>query len=282
MATSLASGRPRSQASDPGGSLRWSVVTAAADPVVLDASSIAEVAWVDGAGRPRAAGVLPLLRQGRPVLAFTFDRAALATELAGAPIVDLLVREPRNTGTTWRPAAWRCSSRLVEDVAGDLYAAELMLQELRRYPPSRRYADSPLLCREHWWYLPRLVVDLEPLAALDPPARRERAEDALLVTVSEGGPRVSGAVAEPAKTAATWGPEPRSGPGLLFGQDASFPDLEVWHTWQHPVAVTADGLITDGPLPEPTVGPLPGIRERWRHERSFAAACRRGLAAWDS
>lgn len=247
---------------------------------LLATSSVGEVAWADRDGTPRAAGVLPLTRAGVPVIALTLDRTALATSLAGADVVDLLVRDPRNTAEHWRPAGWRCRSRLVEDLDGAVYQEQLVLQELRRYPAARRYADSPLLAREHWWYLPRLIVELTAVDDLDPLPARGGAEDLLLVTVDRGRPVVGGAQASDGTLTPTWGVPPAPGPGLVFGQDASFPDLEVWRTWQRPVTVTGGEVVPDEPLPDLALGGPPGLWQRWRDERAFASACRRGIAAW--
>lgn len=255
-------------------------MTAAPPTDPLDSSSLGEVGWVDPTGRPRAAGVVPLLLDGLPVLALTFDQVELATELAAADVVDLLVREPRNTGSAWRPGGWHCRSRLTEDLEGETWLEQLRLQELRRYPPARRYADSLLLCREHWWYLPRLLVRLEPVDALDPPPLRRDADDLLLVTTHDGGLVVGGADSAGGTLRPTWGPRPAPGPGVVLGQDATFPDLEEWARWTRAVEVFDHEVVASEPLPEPGPPRVPGLRERWRRERHFTRACRRGLGAW--
>jgi len=246
----------------------------------LDGASLGVVAWVDHTGSPRAAGVLPLLIDGRPVLALTLDRADLAVQVAAAEVVQLMVREPRNTAPPWRPAAWRCRSHLVEDLEGDIWLDRLRLQELRRYPPARRYADSFLLCREHWWYLPRLLVDLEPVEALPAPPVREGPADLELVTARDGVPVVSGVRQVDDRLDQAWGPQPAPGPGVILGQDATFPDLEVWDWWTRVVEVRGPEVRAEEPLPHPAPPHIPGLRQRWRRERAFARACRRGIAAW--
>lgn len=247
---------------------------------LVDAASLGEVAWLDDAGTPRAAGVLPLVRRGVPVLALTFDRTALAVELAAASTVDLLLREPRNTGSAWCPGGWRCRSRLVEDLDGDVYVAELHVQELRRYPPARRWADSPLLMREHWWYLPRLLVELEPMAPLPEPDARADADDLLLVTARDDEPVTGGARASGGSLTPDWGPAPATGEGVVLGQDATFPDLERWDTWTRPVQVDGQQVAAVDPLPDRTPPGMPGLAARWRAERRFAARCRAGIADW--
>ena len=51
----------------------------------------------------------------------------------------LRLTEPRSTGAAFRPLLATGRPVLVEDPEGEVYAADLMLQELHRYPPSRAY-----------------------------------------------------------------------------------------------------------------------------------------------
>lgn len=261
------------------------------------ASSIAEVCWVDPDGRPGAAGVLSLTRQERPVLALTWDRRDLAERLSRAGTVVLVIREPRGTGSGWAPVALRAVPGLIRDAEGDVYLEDLILQELRRYPPARRYADSPLLCREHWWYLPRLVVTLEPAGTLtddeeaEPlavPAHREDHRDATLVTGTPGEPVVASVRLEDwagtVQDLDVRSGQVRPGPAVLLAQDASFPDLEVWErwTWAGEVGPATRGLARftgAGEAPRVVAPAGPTLRARWRTERRFGAACRAALAA---
>ncbi len=135
------------------------------------AATVAEVAW-RGADGPVATGVLPLVDGERVVLALPYADAAAARSLGTADEVLLALTEPRGTSPGWTPLALRCRPRLVEDPEGDRFAATLLAQELLRWPPSRLLADSVLLRREHWWWLPRLlvelVVDADGVTALTP------------------------------------------------------------------------------------------------------------------
>src|SRR5680860_1571754 len=118
----------------------WATVTTEA----ISASSLAEVSWVV-AGLPRVRGVVPLVDGDVPVLACTYAEEDLAREVAGSPVVTLSLTEPRSTGTAFRPLVIVGRPRLVEDPSGDLFATDLLAEELRRYPPSRLLADSCLL-----------------------------------------------------------------------------------------------------------------------------------------
>lgn len=247
---------------------------------VVRASSLAELAWwADG---PRASGVVVLLRGETPAVAFTADRAEEARSLAAAPEVVLAVREPRSTGPRWTPIAVPCRPRLVVDADGDVYGEELRLQELHRYPPARRLADSLLLMREHWWYLPRLLVELDPVGSPRRIAPRESPSDVSVIHDGECGLRLRpGRLAEDGVELST-AADAEDGPAVVFSQDASFPDLEVWRRWTWPGRLDGGRFVPgDGP-PEGLGREVPaalGLRQRWREERELARACRRGIAA---
>ncbi|HEX6249070.1 MAG TPA: hypothetical protein VFZ64_14455 [Nocardioidaceae bacterium] len=243
---------------------------------VVGASSLAEVCWVDGAGLPQTRGVVALVRDDRPVLAFTYADEAVARDVAEAGRVALALSEPRSTGGAFRPMLLSGRPRLVEDPKGELYLAELVRQELHRYPPARIFADSPLLMREHWWFLPRLVVELD-VEAVQPIEPRTGDQDHLLVVADGGTPvvRVAG-IREDAEgrlaLSVGGGPVP-PGPAILFGQDASFPDLEQWAQWRY--RGTWDGTVLtvdEAPARTGLAGPL-GLMQRWRRQRALEKAC---------
>lgn len=265
--------------------LRVSVVDVAA---AVRASSVAEVVWVDPQGMPQVAPVIALTRGRHAVLALTFDRADLAHRLAAASRVVLLLREPRGTDRSFVPTAVLGTPHLEVDTTGWVYREELITQELRRYPPSRTLADSPLLCREHWWYLPRLVLSLSDAETLPAPAPRTDDQDHLLVTVGHGIPVVSTVRAQPAgpEVALTvcGGAPPEPGPAVLAAQDASFPDLERWAAWAWHGRLSAEAapVLHVDRAPEPkAVGlpPVPGVFHRWRRQRDLERACLAGIAA---
>lgn len=256
---------------------------------VARAASVAEVAWVDGEDLPQVAPVLPLTRGEHVVLALTFDRADLAHRLAAADRVALVVREPRGTAGSFAPVAVLGTPSLEADTTGAVYREELITQELRRYPPARTMADSPLLCREHWWWLPRLIVTLTDVEALAAPAPRTDEQAHLLVTTARDGiPVVSTVRAQPggAQVALTvcGGAPPEAGPACLAAQDASFPDLERWAawSWQGRLEVGETTVLHVEQAPEPgAIGlpPVPGVLRRWRRQQELERACLAGIAA---
>ena len=136
------------------------------------ASSLAELVWTDPDGAPDGVGVVALSWRQTPVVAFTYAHEGHARAAAASPLVVVALTERRSTGEMFEPMAVVGRPRLVEDLTGTIFSEELLVEELRRYPPGRKYADSPLLRREHWWYLPRLILAVDVDAVL-PIAARE-------------------------------------------------------------------------------------------------------------
>ncbi|WP_153398467.1 pyridoxamine 5'-phosphate oxidase family protein [Ornithinicoccus halotolerans] len=261
------------------------------------ASSLAELAWTGADGSPRAAAVMALTRGEQVLLALTFDRAALARDVVAArgPVVVALT-EPRGAAAGFRSVGLVGRPRLEADTQGQVYADELRLEELRRYPPARLLADSPLLCREHWWWLPRLLVTLEEPVWVPLPARTEP-QDHLLVAAGPDRPAVAVVRLDPEAVVEPDRPElsltvlggslpDRPGPAVVLGQDASFPDLERWASWQwegllQPAAGGRPARLAVSSAPASTgCPPVPGVWQRWRRQRALARACREGLGAW--
>jgi hypothetical protein len=247
----------------------------------LRSASLCEVAW-RGSGGLRVRGALPLVTESGPALAFPYADAEAARSLGTADSVLLTLSEPRSTGRAFTPLALTCTPRVTEDPEGDRFCAELLDQELRKYPPSRTLADSPLLRRENWWWLPRVVVDLA--VTRTEPFHERAPEDHLLVVDTAGSAGVpEAAVArvrsrDPLEVDVTVG-TPGPGPAVLFGQDASFPDLERWGQWAW--QGTWDGAaFTATSSPARTgVPPTPGVLARWRRQRDLEKRCRAGIAA---
>lgn len=249
------------------------------------AASVGEIAWVDGSA-VHVRGVLPLVGPGGPVLAFPYSHRSLAEQIAtAAGAVVLTVSEARGTGSAFRPLALRCRPRLSEDREGVRFGEELLDQELLRWPPARALADSPMLRREHWWWLPRLLVDLEVLDVEPFATRSEPSDHVLAVDQGENGLALAVArvdqrvLAHPAGTPTVdvRHGTPGRGPAVVFGQDLSFPDLERWGQWSW--SGQWDGAYLEVAGHPETVGlpPVPGILQRWRRHRALERACRREL-----
>ncbi len=240
------------------------------------ASSLSELCWVDGSGLPQVRGVVALVRESRPALAFTYADELVAREVAAAARVALSLREGRSTGRAFQPLVLAGRPRLVEDPTGDLYVAELLKQELHRYPPARVFADSPLLMREHWWFLPRLVVELD-VDTVTPVSRRDSRHDHLLVVADGVAPVVTAAgagdLAGERLQLDVDGSAPSAGPAVLFGQDASFPDLERWSQWRYRGHWDGTALAVEELPARVGLGPAPGLLQRWRRQRALERGC---------
>jgi hypothetical protein len=249
----------------------------------ITAATVGELTWLGPDGRPQARPVTPLLLDGAPAVALPYADAALARRVAAAPRAALVVSDDRLTGRGWWPVAVTGRPRLIEDPDGTLFTGRLLGQELRKYPPARALADSPLLRREHWWYLPRLVVVLE-VAAVTPVAARPGGRGEVLAVAEPAGRLAVDTVrcdeAGPGRLRVTSlvGRAPADGPAVLLGHDFSAPDLERWTPW------TTRGRLADGVLaveerPDRTgLEPPYGLWRRLRRHRDLARACRRALA----
>ncbi|TYP88513.1 pyridoxamine 5'-phosphate oxidase family protein [Blastococcus xanthinilyticus] len=246
----------------------------------VHSAGVAELLWLSPGGPPGAVGVVPLVLGGRPAVALPWAHVATARAVAASDTAALVLSDPRLTGSRWEPLVVTGRPSLVADGAGDLFAEELLDQELRKHPPARALADSPMLRREHWWYLPRLVLVLDPVE-VSPGARREGPADAVL-GVDDGRLHVA------TVRVADWdtdpldlrgGPGSASGPAVLVGQEFSVPDVERW-TVHTTTGRYADGQLT-GVVPAPTraLEPLPGLLARMRRQRSLERACVSALRA---
>lgn len=252
--------------------------------LAIRAAAIGELAWLDPTGRPDAHPVTPLLLGDEPAVAYPYADLELARRVAAAPAVTLVLSDDRMTGRGWRPAAVTGRPRLVEDRDGAIFTDQLLDQELRKYPPARTLIDSVLLRREHWWYVPRLIVALEVTAVAPVGTRRDGTGELLSVadqgrlyvdTVSrhDDGPRHLRLASLAGRSLAT-------GPAVLLGHDFAVPDLERWTPWTTRGWSAADGLFTVEERPDrTTLGPPLGLRHRLRRHRELSRACRRALGS---
>jgi len=247
---------------------------------VTRAAGLAELAWAPHPERPPAAiGVVPLVLAGAPAIALPWAYEQVAREAAAAAEVALLLAEPRLAGPGWRPLAVTARAQLVEDGEGDLFSDQLLDQELRKHPPSRLLMDSFLLRREHWWYLPRLVLVLEPVR-VEPVGRRDGPRDAGLVVVDGGLHAATVRVDDwDADVLALTGAPARSGPAALVGQEISVPDAERWTVHVTTGHVDAGRLVVAQRPPTRELEPVPGLRARVRRQRDLERACVRALRA---
>ncbi|GIJ80033.1 hypothetical protein SAMN05443287_11719 [Micromonospora phaseoli] len=247
----------------------------------IQAATVGELAWIDPAGRPHARPVTPLLLTDKPAVAFPYAQASLARRVAAAPVAALVVSDDRLTGRSWHPAVLAGPPRLIEDRDGAEFSERLLTQELRKYPPARALIDSPLLRREHWWYLPRLIVVLDVVSATSVGARAGGSGEVLAVagdhglhvdTVNRDGDgngtiRLTSLADHP----------PATGPAVLLGHDFSAPDLERWTHWITRGRLTEGQLSVEQAPARTALAPPLSLWQRLTRQRRLARQCRQAI-----
>lgn len=247
----------------------------------IRSAGLGELLWPTPQAPPAALAVVPLLVGDRPAVALPWAYESTARAAAAAGSAVLVLSEPRLAGPSWEPLAAHGRLTLVEDGEGDLFRAQLLDQELRKHPPARALAGSPILRREHWWYLPRLVLLLEPEKVLPVPARQGPLDAVLAVDDGAGlqvaTVQVADWEAEPLRL--TGGPPDARGSAVLAGQEVSVPDAERW------TAHVTTGHYEDGKLSDPqrpasrALEGVPGLRARVRRQRELERASVKALRA---
>jgi hypothetical protein len=247
----------------------------------VGAAGLAELVWrAPGGAPPVAVGVVPLLLGGQPAVAMSWAYADLARSAAASPQAALVLSEPRLTGGAWEPLAAVGPLTLLEDGDGSLFTEELLAQELRKHPPARALADSPLVRREHWWYLPRLVLLLEAPEVV--PVRAREGPGDVVLAVDDAGLHVRTVQVadwDAVPLAVRGAPEAVRGPAVLVGQEVSVPDAERWTVHVTPGRFEDGALTPAGPLPARALEAVPGLLARVRRQRALERACVRALRA---
>ncbi|WP_239675271.1 pyridoxamine 5'-phosphate oxidase family protein [Natronosporangium hydrolyticum] len=254
----------------------------------IHAAAVAELVWLGAPGEaPPAIPVTPLLFKGEPAVAFPYADLARARRVAGAAQAALVLSDDRMTGSGWWPLTVCGRPRLVEDPAGEVFADELLDQELRKYPPARVLIDSPLLRREHWWYMPRLIVVLGEPVVRSVGVRAGGAGEVFAVA-GPGGLRVDTVrrltdeageldLLSLAGTGVPGGRGAGAGPAVLLGHDFSVPDLERWTPWLTSGWWSGELMRVERRPEQVELAPAPGIWARWRRQRRLERACRASL-----
>ncbi|MGH3519935.1 MAG: hypothetical protein ACRDQ7_21635 [Haloechinothrix sp.] len=257
----------------------------------LHSAGVCEVIWVPADGRPDAVAATPLVWNDRPTLAFPYAQAQVGRSISAARQVAVVLSDARLTGSGWHPIAVVGRPELIEDRAGSVFTAELLDQELRKHPPSRVLADSILLRREHWWFLPRILITIEPEAVISVAARKGGTADAVLGVseVDPAGDRLRVATVQlegdernrptvlPLGTGALPAGDEPPRPAVLLRHDFSEPDLERWSSWTASGTLTGDVFDTEGQRGSVVLPPPPGLLARMRRQRDLARSCRREL-----
>ena len=245
---------------------------------------LAAIAWLGPDGTPDIASVSPLTDGDRPLLALPYARLALARALEVSSEVVLAVTSLPD-GVDDPPVTVRGRAEVSEDPKGDrFHDSGLIDLELAKYPASRRRLDSLLLRREHWWFLPRLLITIGGLGG----ARVIATDDALLVgggTSLDVGSchlesrdplalRVADGVVGPLGR-----DHPGSRPAVVFEHGGDLPELE--RPWER----RWTGTLIDRRFETGSVsggGPQHRaltLRQRMRAEKQLERACKAGLRA---
>jgi len=246
-------------------------------------AQLAELIWDDPQGGPDAMPVVPLVDEGVPCVALSYDLLARADALTRSGTATATITDPdlaRGAATV------RCAVRVrrSDDLDGEHFeTSTLLLQELAKHPPSRRRLDSILLRREHWWFLPRVLLRLEPLDEPVPiaPATAvlgHREDGVLRVSTLDGWER-DGELVRIERTARTEMGGAPHGPAVLLDHGAEPPDLE--RRWGSRTFGTLDGdrLLVEREDRWGRSDRTPTLMQRVLDERRLERACRAGLRA---
>ncbi len=241
---------------------------------------LAAIAWLAPDGTPDVVSVRPLTESGCPVLALPYAQIGLARALEASTEVVLAVIAPSEeatpaTGLAASLITIRGQAQVTADPEGERFHDTGLIEvELAKYPTSRRRLDSLLLRREHWWFLPRLLVHIDGLhhARTAPPA------DGLLVT---GGPALQVGPChiedrDPLRIRATGFVADRR-PAAVIEYGGDLPELERpwerrWHGTLEADRFETDRVTGEGPSDRPL-----GLRQRLRAEKHLERACKAGL-----
>jgi hypothetical protein len=245
-------------------------------------AQLAELFWADPQGGPDAMPVVPLVDEGVPCVALSYDHLERADALtrAGSAIVTITDPDLARGARTLR-----CDVRVhrTDDLDGERFeTSTLLLQELAKHPPSRRRLDSIILRREHWWFLPRILLRLEPLAepVTIPPAAAllGHVQAGVLAVAALRGWERDGRSVRVGREAPDSGATPR-GPAVLLDHGAEPPELE--RRWGSRLHGTLDGDLLHVEREDAwgRSDRSPKLLRRVRDEWALEAACRAGLRA---
>jgi len=246
-------------------------------------AAVAAFAHTGADGTPHLTPVTPLLLDGFPAFTVTYARLELAREIAASPQAALVFHDSRLAYAGWSPLTVAAGVEVIPDPEGELFCEKLLDQELRKFPPDRQLIDSPLLRRENWWYMPRLIVRLIEPGKPRPIARRETSGHGVLAYVSGEGltadaVRVEDWDADRIRVRLL-GDEPlrKSSLAALLYHDFAVPDMDPRVTF------LATGLLENGHLfvarrsGSRLLGKRPGLLARWRGHKELERCCKAGL-----
>lgn len=252
----------------------------------IEGAPVAEVVWRRPDGSIGAAARTPLRLDDAPVLALTFDDLLLAEELTAASTVGLAVSDARMALRGWRPVVATGGVQRQVDLDGAVFVDRLVGQELRKHPPARLRADSLLQRRENWWYLPRLIVRLEPDRVSAHITGRDDPDHGVVAWRTDDGLRIDTVEVDDWQAARvrlrSLGGHRLAAPSgtdaALLRHDAST-DLERRTSLTLEGKLEGDLFVVERRTGSPELPPVPNVWRRLRQAKAFERACRRGIAA---
>lgn len=252
------------------------------------AALVGEVVWVTATGQVGGVAVVPLERDGLPCVALPYASAKVVETLRDSPRAAFAVSDGRSGNRAG--AVITGPVRVFDDLDGTRFGTDLLPGELVKHPPSRALADSVLLRRENWWWIPRIIVTLAVVdAAYELPRRTEPAHEGVLAYDNGRRLRVEVVTAAghdwgtPRIELHTAGGELLRGsgePAVIIGQDHSEPDFERWESWTIRGVLRGEELLVADRVGEPGAALAPlGLRARLRRQRALERACQAGIQA---
>jgi hypothetical protein len=233
----------------------------------VDHTAVGVFAFRDERGRPLAWPVTPYRDGMRVVITSTLAYLRKAEHVHRDGRVALLAGGVHLTGR----------AQVREDVSGRRFAARLLAQEERKYPPTRRLTRMPFHRLRYWWYFGRALIGFVP-ESVTADAGSDRVT--LITLDPDGMPRITPITLDvpagpvfplPAPIASAGGPA-----ALLYHQeDSSMEDLRF---------LLLRGAIRDGRFTvcsrigslDPPAAPT---GDRWSRLRDEAATHRRAFEA---
>jgi hypothetical protein len=241
---------------------------------------------IPSSGAPVIEGITPLLLDDSPAFTLSYDRLETARMIQRHPRLTLALHDPRLARIGWSPLAVPVRAVVEPDPEGDTFRERLLEYELRKHPPSREIISTFLLQRENWWYLPRLIVRLEPTDLPRLIARREDPTHGLLAWPEAAGHPAVQTVAVPdtsgervAMKPLGPGVPPDDAPATLRLHDLEIPEMERSATLDLSGRLRGKSLAVESRSGSAELGPRPGIISRWRWLRGLERGCKRGLKA---
>lgn len=254
----------------------------------VEMAAVAEVAYLDRDGLPRVRTVTPLLLGEDLAFTLTYADSPGACEIGRSPRVSMIFSDSRLAYVGWNPLAVAATVEVTSDPEGELFHEKLLDQELRKFPPSRLLIDSPLLRREHWWYMPRWIFRLKEIGDPKPLIRRTAGDQGVLVWRTGGNlvadtVRVDDWDADVIAVSSLIGRSlhiPEGTPGALFYHDFSIPDMD------QRTAFLATGHLRDGRFSVTSrtgsrvLGRRPGLFARLWALRTLKKRCQAGIEGY--